>query len=134
MDLYTVGDETFKRLRDNLPVGINLTIASGTISNMSTTEPTIVMTHNPGPRYPTTIGDCKRRTREGIIYFQVRYPAINGGDTQCMILSEKIAKLFEHVYNGNWLRYGDTECRNLGRDGAWYMYNVVINYSFEEVY
>lgn len=138
MDLLKVGDDAYKRVFNELPnLGVDTgryTIASGEIPNMSTDKPAIVMTHQPGLRYPTTIGDCKRRERVGIIYFQVRYPAVKGGDTACMTIAEKISRLFESVYVGNSLRYNDVELRNIGRDGAWYLYNVVVNYSYEEIY
>lgn len=138
MDLLKVGDDAYSRvLGALLDIGVEpsrFTIASGTIPNMSTDKPAIVMTHNPGLRYPTTIGACKRRERVGIIYFQVRFPAIKGGDTLSMIAAEKISKLFESVYVGDSLRYNDVELRNIGRDGAWYLYNVVVNYSYEDIY
>lgn len=137
MNLTQVGDDAFIRLKNNLPVEVDadrVTIESGAIPNMTTDKPAIVMSHTPGPRYATTIGDVKRRQRDGIIYFQVRTPAAFGAETKCIEISEKVSRLFEYVYVGNCLRYNECEIRKLGRDGAWYICNVVVNYSYEEVY
>lgn len=137
MNLKQVGDDALIRLKNNLPSEVDpdrVTIESGEIPDMTTDKPAIVMSHAPGLRYATTIGDVKRRERVGIIYFQVRTPAEYGSDTECINISEKVSRLFEYVYVGNCLRYNECEIRKLGRDGAWYICNVVVNYSYEEVY
>jgi hypothetical protein len=129
----------FKRVLDNLPVEIEpsrFTTASGSIPEMTTEKPAIVLSHNPGPRNITTIGSddtCRRRLRTGNIFLQVRTPAVFGQDTIGVDIAERLSDLFEG-YNGHLpVIYSSTDIRVVGRDGAWYLTNCVLTYEFEIV-
>lgn len=112
------------------------TIASGNLPNDTTQIPGLILTHNPGPWAITTLGGegvCRRRTRTGNIFLQVRTPAEYGNDTLSLDLADRIARLFEGTNDGI-VKYDETNVQNVGRSGAWWIANCVITYQFEDIY
>lgn len=139
MNISEVSDLVYNRVAANLPVEIpaaRFTIASGNLPNDTTQIPGLILTHNPGPWAITTLGGegvCRRRTRTGNIFLQVRTPAEYGNDTLSLDLADRIARLFEGTNDGI-VKYDETNVQNVGRSGAWWIANCVITYQFEDIY
>lgn len=140
MNISDVSGVVYNRVLANLPVEITpdrFTIASGNLPDDTTGKPGIILTHNPGPWAITTLGGegvCRRRLRTGNVFLQVRTPAQYGMDTLSLDIADRLARLFEGIWQDRPLLYTGVDVRYVGRDNAWFLANTVITYEFEEVY
>ena len=140
MNISDVSGVVYNRVLANLPVEITpdrFTIASGNLPDDITGKPGLILTHNPGPWAITTLGGegvCRRRLRTGNIFLQVRTPAQYGMDTLSLDIADRLARLFEGIWQDRPLLYTGVDVRYVGRDNAWFLANTVITYEFEEVY
>lgn len=140
MNLSDVSGIVYNRVLANLPVEITpdrFVIASGNLPDDTTEKPGLILTHNPGPWAITTLGGpgvCRRRLRTGNVFLQVRTPTQYGMDTLGVDIADRLAKLFEGIWEDRPLIYTDIDVRNQGRDKAWFLVNTVITYEYEEVY
>ncbi|RTA29644.1 hypothetical protein e2701_00049 [Klebsiella phage e270.1] len=140
MNISDVSGVVYNRVLDNLPVEITpdrFTIASGNLPDDTTGKPGLILTHNPGPWAITTLGGegvCRRRLRTGNVFLQVRTPAQYGMDTLSLDIADRLARLFEGIWQDRPLLYTGVDVRYVGRDNAWFLANTVITYEFEEVY
>lgn len=140
MNISDVSGVVYNRVLDNLPVEITpdrFTIASGNLPDDTTGKPGLILTHNPGPWAITTLGGegvCRRRLRTGNVFLQVRTPAQHGMDTLSLDIADRLARLFEGIWQDRPLLYTGVDVRYVGRDNAWFLANTVITYEFEEVY
>lgn len=140
MTLSDVSGIVYNRVLANLPVEITpdrFTIASGQLPDDTTEKPGLILTHNPGPWTITTLGGegvCRRRLRTGNVFLQVRTPAQYGMDTLSIDIADRLAKLFEGVWQDRPLIYTSVDIRHQGRDNAWFLMNVVLSYEYEEIY
>lgn len=140
MNISDVSGIVYNRVLDNLPVEITpdrFTIASGNLPDDTTGKPGLILTHNPGPWAITTLGGegvCRRRLRTGNVFLQVRTPAQYGMDTLSLDIADRLARLFEGIWQDRPLLYTGVDVRYVGRDNAWFLANTVITYEFEEVY
>lgn len=140
MNISDVSGVVHNRVLANLPVEITpdrFTIASGNLPDDTTGKPGLILTHNPGPWAITTLGGegvCRRRLRTGNVFLQVRTPAQYGMDTLSLDIADRLARLFEGIWQDRPLLYTGVDVRYVGRDNAWFLANTVITYEFEEVY
>lgn len=140
MNISDVSGVVYNRVLVNLPVEITpdrFTIASGNLPDDTTEKPGLILTHNPGPWAITTLGGegvCRRRLRTGNVFLQVRTPAQYGMDTLSLDIADRLARLFEGIWQDRPLLYTGVDVRYVGRDNAWFLANTVITYEFEEVY
>lgn len=140
MKISDVSGVVYNRVLANLPVEITpdrFTIASGNLPDDTTKKPGLILTHNPGPWAVTTLGGegvCRRRLRTGNVFLQVRTPAQYGMDTLSLDIADRLARLFEGIWQDRPLLYTGVDVRYVGRDNAWFLANTVITYEFEEVY
>lgn len=140
MNLSDVSGIIYSRVLANLPVEITpdrFVIASGGLPDDTTEKPGLILTHNPGPWAITTLGGegvCRRRLRTGNVFLQVRTPAQYGMDTLSIDIADRLAKLFEGVWQDRPLIYTGVDVRHQGRDNAWFLTNTVITYEYEEIY
>ncbi|HIC1467030.1 TPA: hypothetical protein ACWZ76_004336 [Klebsiella pneumoniae] len=140
MNISDVSGVVYNRVLANLPVEITpdrFTIASGNLPDDTTGKPGLILTHNPGPWAITTLGGegvCRRRLRTGNVFLQVRTPAQYGMDTLSLDIADRLARLFEGIWQDRPLLYTGVDVRYVGRDNAWFLANTVITYEFEEVY
>ena len=140
MNISDVSGVVYNRVLANLPVEITpdrFTIASGNLPDDTTGKPGLILTHNPGPWAITTLGGegvCRRRLRTGNVFLQVRTPAQYGTDTLSLDIADRLARLFEGIWQDRPLLYTGVDVRYVGRDNAWFLANTVITYEFEEVY
>lgn len=140
MNISDVSGVVYNRVLANLPVEITpdrFTIASGNLPDDTTGKPGLILTHNPGPWAITTLGGegvCRRRLRTGNVFLQVRTPAQYGMDTLSLDVADRLARLFEGIWQDRPLLYTGVDVRYVGRDNAWFLANTVITYEFEEVY
>lgn len=140
MNISDVSGVVYNRVLANLPVEITpdrFTIASGNLPDDTTGKPGLILTHNPGPWAITTLGGegvCRRRLRTGNLFLQVRTPAQYGMDTLSLDIADRLARLFEGIWQDRPLLYTGVDVRYVGRDNAWFLANTVITYEFEEVY
>lgn len=140
MNISDVSGVVYNRVLANLPVEITpdrFTIASGDLPDDTTGKPGLILTHNPGPWAITTLGGegvCRRRLRTGNVFLQVRTPAQYGMDTLSLDIADRLARLFEGIWQDRPLLYTGVDVRYVGRDNAWFLANTVITYEFEEVY
>lgn len=140
MNISDVSGVVYNRVLDNLPVEITpdrFTIASGNLPDDTTGKPGLILMHNPGPWAITTLGGegvCRRRLRTGNVFLQVRTPAQYGMDTLSLDIADRLARLFEGIWQDRPLLYTGVDVRYVGRDNAWFLANTVITYEFEEVY
>lgn len=140
MNLADVSNVVYNRVLAGLPVEITpdrFRIASGDLPADTTEQPGLILTHNPGPWAITTLGGegvCRRRLRTGNVFLQVRTPAEYGMDTLCIDIADRLARLFEGVWQDRPLLYTGVDVRYQGRDNAWFLTNTVITYEYEEIY
>ena len=140
MNISDVSGVVYNRVLANLPMEITpdrFTIASGNLPDDTTGKPGLILTHNPGPWAITTLGGegvCRRRLRTGNVFLQVRTPAQYGMDTLSLDIADRLARLFEGIWQDRPLLYTGVDVRYVGRDNAWFLANTVITYEFEEVY
>lgn len=140
MNISDVSGVVYNRVLANLPVEITpdrFTIASGNLPDDTTGKPGLILTHNPGPWAITTLGGegvCRRRLRTGNVFLQVRTPAQYGMETLSLDIADRLARLFEGIWQDRPLLYTGVDVRYVGRDNAWFLANTVITYEFEEVY
>lgn len=140
MKISDVSGVVYNRVLANLPVEITpdrFTIASGNLPDDTTKKPGLILTHNPGQWAITTLGGdgvCRRRLRTGNVFLQVRTPAQYGMDTLSLDIADRLARLFEGIWQDRPLLYTGVDVRYVGRDNAWFLANTVITYEFEEVY
>lgn len=140
MKISDVSGVVYNRVLANLPVEITpdrFTIASGNLPDDTTKKTGLILTHNPGPWAITTLGGegvCRRRLRTGNVFLQVRTPAQYGMDTLSLDIADRLARLFEGIWQDRPLLYTGVDVRYVGRDNAWFLANTVITYEFEEVY
>lgn len=140
MNISDVSGVVYNRVLANLPMEITpdrFTIASGNLPDDTTGKPGLILTHNPGPWAITTLGGegvCRRRLRTGNVFLQVRTPAQYGMDTLSLDIADRLARLFEGIWQDRPLLYTGVDVRYVGRDNAWFLANTVITYEFEEIY
>jgi hypothetical protein len=55
-------------------------------------------------------------------------------DTLSIDIADRLAKLFEGIWQDRPLIYTSVDIRHQGRDNAWFLTNVVLSYEYEEIY